>query len=89
MKDRSIERIKWDREKLAKKLQEQGHYVVDTIFTEEPPKEVNEGLYYLTKSIEAMSKVDAVVFMQGWENARGCKIEEQCAREYGKFVMYV
>ena len=27
------EDIRWEREELVKKLQEQGHYVVDTIFT--------------------------------------------------------
>lgn len=88
MRGRSTDRIKWEREELAKKLQDEGHYVVDTIFTENAPKGCNEGLYYLAKSIEAMSKVDAVIFMQGWENASGCRIEEQCAKEYGKFIRY-
>lgn len=91
MRGKSTDRIKWEREELVKKLQDEGHYVADTIFAENAPegcKEYNEGLYYLAKSIEAMSKVDAVIFMQGWENARGCRIEEQCAREYGKFIRY-
>ena len=88
MRGRSTDRIKWEREELVKKLQNEGHDVVDTIFRENAPEGCNEGLYYLAKSIEAMSKVDAVIFMQGWENARGCKIEEQCAREYGKFIRY-
>lgn len=89
MRGRNTERIKWEREELVKKLQDEGHYVVDTIFTENAPEGYDEGLYYLGKSIEAMGKVDAVIFMQDWENARGCRIEEQCAREYGKFVMYL
>lgn len=86
---KSPERIKWERQDLVKELQEQGHYVVDTIFTEEAPKNCNEAMYYLAKSIEVMSKVDAVIFMRGWQDARGCKIEHQIALEYGKFVKEV
>lgn len=43
----------------------------------------------LAKSIEAMSKVDAVTFMPGWENARGCKIEHEIAVKYYKFIKEV
>lgn len=83
---KSPEGIRREREGLVKTLQEQGHYVVDTIFTEEAPKNCDVAMYYLAKSIEAMSNVDAVVFMPGWENARGCKIEYEVARKYGKFI---
>lgn len=86
MGHRSSEHIRWEREELVKKLQEQGHYVVDTIFTEEAPKGYNEAMYFLAKSIEAMSKVDAVIFMRGWQEARGCRIEYQIAKDYGKFI---
>lgn len=86
---KSPERIKWERQDLVKELQEQGHYVVDTIFTEEAPKNCDEAMYYLAKSIEVMAKVDAVIFMRGWQDARGCKIEHQIALEYGKFVKEV
>lgn len=86
MGHKSLEGIRREREGLIKKLQEQGHYVVDTIFTEDAPKNCDATMYYLSKSIEEMSKVDAVVFMPGWENARGCKIEYEIARKYGKFI---
>lgn len=86
---KSPERIKWERQDLVKELQEQGHYVVDTIFTEEAPKNCDEAMYYLAKSIEVMAKVDAVIFMRGWQDTRGCKIEHQIALEYGKFVKEV
>lgn len=86
MGHRSSEHIRWEREELVKKLQEQGHYVVDTIFTEEAPKGYDEAMYFLAKSIEAMSKVDAVIFMRGWQEARGCRIEYQIAKDYGKFI---
>lgn len=59
--------------------------VINTIFAEETP-EGDAALFYLAKSIDAMSKVDAVIFMKGWENARGCKIEHEIAVRYNKFI---
>lgn len=89
MKGKTMEQIRNEREELVRKLQEKGYEVVDTIFTEEPPTNCDEALFYLSKSIEAIGKVDGVVFMAGWEYARGCKIEHEVAKEYGKFVMEV
>lgn len=42
----------------------------------------------LAKSIDAISKVDAVIFMNGWQNARGCEIEHKICQQYGKLIMY-
>lgn len=89
MGHKSLEIIRREREDLVKALQEKGHYVVDTIYTYEAPKGCDEAIYYLAKSIEAMSKVDAVIFMRGWKDVRGCRIEHQVAVDYGKFVMEV
>lgn len=88
MKGKTEEQIRIEREELVKRLTEEGHEVVDTVFDDFQNGQATP-LHYLAKSIEAMSKVDAVIFMQGWEDARGCRIEEQCAREYNKFVMYL
>lgn len=86
MKGYTEEAIKTNRENLVKELKQQGYEVVDTIFTEEAPKNCDMAIYYLSKSIEAMSKVDGIVFMKGWENARGCKIEYYVAQYYHKFI---
>lgn len=88
MKGKTEEQIRSERAELVKKLEEKGHEVVDTIFAEETP-EGDVRLYYLAKSIEAMSKVDAVVFMPGWEKARGCQIEHEIAVKYNKFIKEV
>lgn len=37
---------------------------------------------YLSASIELLSNSDLVVFVPGWEKARGCRIEHQIAKEY-------
>lgn len=85
MNGKSEEQIRNERAELIKELEEKGHKVADTIFTDEAP-EGDARLYYLAKSIEAMSKVDAIIFMPGWEKARGCKIEHEIAIEYNKFI---
>ena len=87
MKGKTEEQIRTEREDLVQKLEEEGYEVVDTIFADEPPKHCDTAIYYLAKSIEAIGQVDGVVFMQGWENARGCKIEYQVAKEYEKWIM--
>lgn len=57
--------------------------LIDTLFDleDKPP------LYYLGKSIEAMADADLVVFIGNWENARGCRIEYETAREYNKNIL--
>lgn len=40
-------------------------------------------LEYLARSIEFLAKADIAYFAPGWESARGCKIEHECAVEYG------
>lgn len=40
-------------------------------------------LWYLGESIKLMAKADVAYFADGWEEARGCKIEHECAIEYG------
>ena len=88
MNGKKEEQIRKEREKIVDKLQSIGWKVVDTIFAEEAPKDCDKALYYLSKSIEAIGKVDAVMFMNGGQNARGCKIEHEICQQYGKLIMY-
>lgn len=80
--------IRQEREKLVERLEKDNFEVVDTIISENAPKGCNEAIYYLSKSIEFISKVDIVYFMKGWEKARGCKIENKICQDYGKQTMY-
>lgn len=54
--------------------------VIDS-FIKDAPANAN-GLWYLSKSLEFLSEADLVYFAPGWEEARGCKIEHECAIEY-------
>ena len=42
-----------------------------------------DALKCLGKSIEKLSEADLAVFVGNWEKSRGCKIEFECAVEYG------
>lgn len=85
MRGKTNEQIREEREKLVKQLETEGHEVVDTVFDDFPEGKATP-VHYLAKSIEFIANVEGIVFMKGWENARGCRIEHQIAKEYGKWV---
>ena len=85
MRGKTNEQIREERAELIKRLESEGHEVVDTVF-ENAPADEDVAIYMLSQSIRYIGKVDAVVFMKGWENARGCRIEYAVAKEYGKYI---
>lgn len=87
MKGKTNEQIKKERAELVKELQEDGYEVLDTVF-ENAPADEDVAIYILSQSIRYLGKADMIVFMKGWEKARGCKIEHQVAVEYGKEITY-
>lgn len=86
MKGKTNEQIKSEREQLVKEIENNGDIVLDTVF-DESPKDVDEAIWCLSKSIEYLAKADKIIFMNGWEKARGCKIEFEIAKEYGKTIV--
>lgn len=89
MNGKTNEEVREERKTLVNELTEQGYEVVDTVISENAPKNCDEAIYYLSKSIEFISKVDAIIFMNGWEKARGCKIEYEVAKNYNKFIKFI
>lgn len=79
------------RERAIKVLKEKGYEIVNTLFMDEwysKEKMEERGvvqipLCFLAKSLENMSKCHVVYFCDGWQNARGCKIEHDAAVAYG------
>ena len=55
--------------------------VIDSFFRGAPVDATP--LWYLGESLKMLSLADAAYFAHGWEAARGCKIENMCAKEYG------
>ena len=61
--------------------------VIDSFFQGAPASE--NPLRLLAGSIHLMADADIVCFVPGWEQSRGCKIEHECAEEYGKTIIYL
>lgn len=55
--------------------------VIDSFFKDAPVEA--KPLWFLGKSLELLSTADIAYFAPGWANARGCKIEHECAIAYG------
>ena len=68
--------IKSAEEKLGEPVE-----VIDSFFQSAPVDA--KPLWFLGKSLELLSTADVAFFAKGWETARGCKIENACAIEYG------
>ena len=83
MNGRNEEEIKKERQEIIQRLNKMHIDVIDTLFTEEVPADCNIAVYYLGKSINAMKDIDAIYMCDNWFNARGCRIENRVAREYG------
>lgn len=96
MGGKTEEEIKATRERAMTALQEKGFTVVNTLFTDEwYSKEamaergvVQIPLCFLAKSLEKMSQCDAVYVCNGWQDARGCRIEHRAAKYYGLEIIY-
>ncbi len=59
--------------------------VIDSFFKDAPAEA--RPLWFLGKSLELLSTADVAYFANGWQEARGCRIEHICAVEYGIEVM--
>ena len=57
--------------------------ILESYFADYNPKGGSIPLKYLSKSIELLAEADIAYFCGDWATARGCKIEHQCAVEYG------
>lgn len=87
MNGKTREQINAERMELRMKFEVEGHTVIDTIFADSPEEAQNKPVWYFSKAVEAMSTVDAVYFMEGWEESRGCKLEHQIAEAYGIAIL--
>ena len=83
MKDKTNDEILKEREKAiaaARKYLGEDVEVIDSFFFffshEARP------LWFLGKSLELLSTADIAYFAKGWDSARGCKIEHDCAVAY-------
>lgn len=96
MGGKTEEEIVTTRERAVKKLEAAGYEVINTLFTDEwysKEKMAERGvvqipLCFLAKSLENMSLCHVAYFCEGWEHARGCRIEHAAAKAYGLEIIY-
>lgn len=84
MREKTDEEILAVRKKAIKSAEEklgESVEVIDSFFQNAPADA--RPMWFLGKSLELLSTADVAYFAHGWEDARGCRIENQCAIEYG------
>ena len=78
MKNKTIEQIKNEREKVIEFLHRNDMKEISSIF------ENNEDpVYALYESIKLMANADCAYFMKCWNKAQGCIIEHEVCKRYG------
>ena len=87
MNGKTTEEIENERNYIIDRLRENECVeIIDSFFKDAPHD--TKPLWYLGESIKLMSEADIVFFCNGWQTARGCQIEHDCALEYGIDTMY-
>ena len=88
MKGKTDEEILAERRKAIRSAERQlgeAIEVIDSFFQSAPADA--KPLWFLGKSLELLAGADIAYFAKGWQEARGCKIENICAIEYGIAVI--
>lgn len=89
MKDKTNQEIEQERKEIIEKAEKfLGEIEVIDSFFKDAPHDAKP-LWFLGKSLELLSTADVIVLGKDWENARGCKIEHECAIQYGIKTLYI
>lgn len=87
MRGKTEKQIKAELEQAKRKIIDEYGDVefIDSYF---PEGQQGSPVMMLGKSIMLMSGADLVFFADGWESARGCRIEHEVATQYAKERIY-
>ena len=89
MKDRTNQEIEQERKEIIEKAEKYfGEIEVIDSFFKDAPHDAKP-LWFLGKSLELLSNADVIVLGKGWENTKGCRIEHECAIQYGIKIVYI
>lgn len=90
MNKKTNEEIKKERERAKQNIKErypnEEIEIIDSFF-ENAPHDAKP-LWFLGKSLELLSTADIAYFISDWRNYRGCRVEFECAIQYGIETMY-
>ena len=83
MKGRTEKEILDQRKQIEEYIKSEVNYEVKILdsYVESAPDECNP-VFFLGLSLQFLSQADLAVFLEGWEDARGCRIEHQVCEEY-------
>lgn len=83
MRGKTDEEILKERQKAIKEAERvvgEQVEVIDSFFQNAPADA--RPLWFLGESIKLLAEADIAYFASGWQDARGCRIEHECAVEY-------
>lgn len=89
MAGKTTEQIKKERQTAIKQLKQ--HFteeitIIDTVIEDHEKK---SDLQCFAESIMFLDKADCLAMFSGWEDARGCKLEHEIAKQYNKRIIYL
>ena len=89
MKDKTNQEIEQERKEIIEKVRKYfwEFEVIDSFFKDAPHDD--KPLWFLGKSLELLSNADVIVLGKNRERARGCRIEHECAIQYGIKIVYI
>lgn len=88
MKGKPNDIIKKERAEIIEKVKvsiNEPFEIMDTVFDD---FDGATPLKFLAKSIMVLADADVIYFADGWEDARGCVIEHECAIRYGLNIIH-
>lgn len=84
MRGKTVEEIERERNKIIDKVKSAEGQNIEIILSFLSNKAVQKtSLWCLGESLKKLSEAHIAYFGQGWENARGCKLEHLACEEYG------
>lgn len=89
MKDKTNQEIEQERKEIIEKVERYFGEIelIDSFFKDAPHDA--KPLWFLGKSLELLSNANVIVLGKDWENAKGCRIEHECAIQYGIKIVYI
>ena len=78
--------LRADMQKVLSVLYNEEIELIDNYHHEDVPDNAGR-LWHLGTSIRMMEQADAVFFVDGWDNARGCHVEYEICRYYNLRVL--
>ena len=91
MRDHTIEEIQERQDyifSLLQTIRKEPYRLTLTLFTDEPEEGSATNIWYLGRSIQALSKSDFAIFANDWPRARGCVVERIICLLYGIPAIY-